>query len=386
MHSLKGKFTRIEGSFSQVRRMPRLGKIRLGVKVEKLGRNGSTQYPKETEYFVCPPEVQAIYGEKPTELDVMLPLDDPEIVFQQKLALYGSGAGLKCQGNGRIAERYNEQTKQWEERTCPCEFLRTETNPKGACTEQSHLMVLLPKVSLGGCYQITTRSFHSTVALNSALDYIRGLAGRIALLPLKLRRVPQETHHDGKKQIHYVMNLVLDANLQEIADLRANPAALLIPSQYQIEGPVDENPAVDPPDVQEVDAAEVAEMEEDEIDQLQAQLDAKLKGTGNGTKPSQEKAPAQTVPPSETPSTPGSAGPPPASGSPKHKGRPQPPNESEWLDWQSHFGSSGDLIALANDVKKIMKVETLNLTPAGRVKFLEIARIEGSKRGITVEG
>ena len=46
--------------------LPRIGKIRLGIK--KKHSNGR-EYPAATDYFVCPPEVQAIYGPEPKESD-----------------------------------------------------------------------------------------------------------------------------------------------------------------------------------------------------------------------------------------------------------------------------------------------------------------------------
>ena len=49
-------------------RAPRAGKIHLG---EKVTNAKGTTYPKATPYFVCPPEVQAVYGDKPTSLKVM---------------------------------------------------------------------------------------------------------------------------------------------------------------------------------------------------------------------------------------------------------------------------------------------------------------------------
>ena len=248
--NLRQPFTRIKEGYSQNRQLPRLGKIRLGIKVEKFrpNTNDSVQYPKETEHFVVPPEVEAVYGPTPTELDVMFPLDDPEVVFVQKLARYGASAGLKCHGDGEHAKELIEGTREWKDIPCPCPHRKTDKNPKGDCTEQSSLMVLLPKVAMGGCYQITSRSYHTTVSLNSALDYIRALAGRIALIPLKLRREARDTHHDGKKQTHYTLNLILDATLPQLQQLRTDPVGLLIPAQYQIEGPVDENPVDDDPD------------------------------------------------------------------------------------------------------------------------------------------
>lgn len=258
MQTVSNSFTRIKGPFSLTRRLPRLGKIRLGKKVQKLGAAGQPiEYPTETEFFVVPEEVAAIYGPTPTELDVLLPHEDPHVVFPQQYAMYGQNSGLKCHGDGQVARRRDAETGEWTERTCPCDFLKTALNPKGPCSERATLMVLLPRVSVAGCYQITTSSFHSTVAINSALDYIRGLAGRIAFVPLTLRRVKRETHFNQKKQTHYTLELVLAASLAEIKRLRSDPQSLMIPAQSLLEGPAEVPATEDPTEsVQAVGAGE----------------------------------------------------------------------------------------------------------------------------------
>lgn len=253
MSAFKSKFSRIENGFSTSRRIPRLGKIRLGIKAVSAG---GKEYPKETDYFVCPPEVQRIYGEKPDELDVMLMSEDPEIIFPQKLARYGSSRGLVCHGNGVEAERMNEQSKKWDACACPCEHKKSEENPKGDCTETAHLMVLLPKVNLGGCYQITTRSYNSAVDVNSGIEYIKALIGRTSMVPLKLKRQKIETHHDGKKQFHYTLSLTLDADIEGINKLREDTSRVLSTARFQLEGPVEENPASEPPDMIDVESVD----------------------------------------------------------------------------------------------------------------------------------
>lgn len=245
MSTFKGYFTRIKGNISTARRLPRLGKIRLGKK--QLSKNSGKEYPVDVSYFVVPPEVERVTGPEPTELDIMFPLDDEEIVFPQQLERYGGGRGLKCHGNGEQA-RERKENGEWVERTCPCPHLKSESNPKGECVPRGHLMVLLPRVSMGGVYQIDTSSFHSFVDSNSGIDYVRSQLGRIALVPLKLRRVPRETHNDGKKQVHHPMQIVLDANLDTVIALRQDSTRVLAHASYQIEGPVLEGPAADPPD------------------------------------------------------------------------------------------------------------------------------------------
>lgn len=371
MNAFKQTFTRIKEGYSETRRMPRLGKIRLGLKVEKTTAKGPVQYPKETDYFVCPPEVVEIYGEKPIELDVMLPHDDPEVVFVQKLARYGSTAGLKCHGNGQEALELNEQSRDWVARKCPCEKRKTDENPKGDCTEQSSLMVLLPKVSMGGCYQITTRSYNSTVTLNSALDYIRALAGRIALIPLKLRREPTETHHDGKKQTHYTLNLILDADYNTVRQLRNDHEAALIPARYQIEGPQDENPLDDPADVHEVEAEALADMNDKQIEDVRAKMKQ-----GKAEKPPQEKA-AKALPPTKTEPDPAGQKPEPSSISFE---------DADWRDLIGELGEDPESAQVMKKVKEQMGVKSaLTMDPARRPDFISRLREQAVKDGLRLK-
>lgn len=226
--------SRIKG-VSDVRRLPRLGKIRLGVKA--ISRTTGKEYPKETEWFVVPPEVEKIYGPAPTELDVMFPLNEVEAIFPQRYIWYGQSKGAKCIGDGEKANRVTDQGIQ--EIECPCEKLGKE------CQQRAHLMVLLPKVSLGGVYQIDLGSYHSIVDINSGLDYVQAMVGRFAMVPLKLKRVPKETHGSGRKETHYPLMLILEGDIGFINTLRESTNRILTSAKYLLPAPTIENPAMD---------------------------------------------------------------------------------------------------------------------------------------------
>jgi hypothetical protein len=236
------KYTTIHSGFSQDRKMPILDKIRLGRSIIKQRADGSqVEYPQETPFFVVPPDVAQIYGAEPTELDVMLPSENVSAVFPQSLAMFGSSMGLKCTGDLQTASRLNEDTGAWEPRACPCEFLKSTTNPKGACTERGTLLVILPKVSVGGCYQIATSSYHGVVAINSALDYIKAVVGRISMVPLKLRRT-EKTGYRGSKKTHYPLSLVLEATMAEVQHMRADTMRVLSAPPVRVDEPSMEAP------------------------------------------------------------------------------------------------------------------------------------------------
>lgn len=241
------RVTRIKG-LSESRRLPRLGKIRLGIKKKTAA---GKEYPAETDYFVCPDEVKDVYGEEPKELDIMFPVEDLDIVFPQAYEMYGSGKGMKCTGDGEVAWRVNEETGEMEERTCPCEFL---TGKKPKCSQRAHLSVLLPNVSVGGVYQIDTSSYNSIVDLNSSIEFARALIGRLAMVPLKLKREPRDTHHAGKKQVHHTMRIEFKGDVEFLNQLKRDSSAVLTGPQLTIAPPLHENPASGP--VDEFDAPE----------------------------------------------------------------------------------------------------------------------------------
>lgn len=244
MSNFRPNITRIKG-LSDRRRMPLLGKIRLGIK--KKSQKTGNEYPAETDYFVCPPEVQKVFGEQPKSLKIMFPLDDIDAIFPTAYTFYGQSRGVKCKGDGETAWCVNEQTKEMEERRCPCELLDA-----GKCKQVGRLLFMIPSVSVGGVYQITTSSYNSIVDVQSGLDFVRAMIGRFAFIELELKRIETITHHKEQRQTHYTMQLTLPDgfNAQMLADLRTDNERIHIQSQqYQLPAPVEENPEYDPPDI-----------------------------------------------------------------------------------------------------------------------------------------
>ncbi len=158
------QFNRIQG-LSQVRRLPRCGKIRLGIKVKKKTKDARCKhkaneicfycsYPKEVNYFVCPPEVQKVYGKEPKELDVMIPVEDETVSFPQALKYYKANR-LVCKGDlvnamRRVQDLTEDQKKELNgdipedknslvEISCPCPMLDEKK-----CSQVGNLMVILP--------------------------------------------------------------------------------------------------------------------------------------------------------------------------------------------------------------------------------------------------
>lgn len=247
---------------SSRRRLPRIGKIFLGIKIKKtcdkckgkkvinnkdcrkcLGE-GFIEYPKEVEYFVVDkqPEIVEYYGNKPTEILIMFPVDSNEVVFSQFYKRYGYGI-LRCIGDGNKGTCWDEEHGGLTEIDCPCEHLETD-----ACKPVAILQFLLLRpekdtfVPIGSAvYQISTSSKNSIIDVNSGLDYIRTVCGHADMIPLILRRaplvtqrvevVPKEKKFKLKKATHFTLQFAFDKmnliKLQRLALKKPSEALLL---------------------------------------------------------------------------------------------------------------------------------------------------------------
>jgi hypothetical protein len=240
---------------SEIRRLPRLGKIRLGIKKKTAA---GKEYPSEVDYFILDPqtpselenqkildEFTGLYGENPKSIKIMFPVANPEVYFPQFYKRYGSSASLKCKGDGIEASCGVDAFTEGLERIgtnelglprVKCSGKECLYYKKKECTEVGVLQILLPELPGAGVWQITTGSFHSIVNLNSCIDYIATVCGRAHMIPLTLERRAQEITYEGKKSKHYILHINMDFKL---ADLQR--FAMIEPTKMLLELPLPES-------------------------------------------------------------------------------------------------------------------------------------------------
>jgi hypothetical protein len=178
---------------SEVIRLPRLGKIRLGIRREN---DSGITYPVPTDYFVCPDEVKKVFGDQPRELRVMFPTEDEKQWSGQYLRCYSASRGLICRGDGEMAvarvdistgEIASKESIETELREITCNPAKCAYYEKVQCRRVMNLQFLLPDCLGFGVYQLDTSSFFSIVNVNSCLELIRGVCGRLSMIPLSLK-------------------------------------------------------------------------------------------------------------------------------------------------------------------------------------------------------
>jgi hypothetical protein len=222
---------------TEVVRLPRLGKIRLGIKKENAS---GVSYPFQTEYFVCPEEVRKVFGEKPRELRIMFPTDDQTQWASQYLRCYSASRGLVCRGDGetavakidvRTGEIASKESAETEMKEITCNPAKCAYYQKAQCRRVMNLQFLLPDCLGFGVYQLDTSSFFSIVNVNSSLELIRGTCGRLSMLPLSLKLIGQEVQPEGKKKTVRVLSMTAPYSLAEIQRYAQIPPgqALLLP-------------------------------------------------------------------------------------------------------------------------------------------------------------
>jgi len=247
---------------SEVIRLPRLGKVRLGVKKEN---EAGVSYPVPTDHFVCPDEVKKVFGDQPKELRIMFPTEDEKQWSSQFLRCYSASRGLICRGDGEMAvarvdvrtgEIASREALETELRDITCNPTRCAYYEKVQCRRVMNLQFLLPDCPGFGVYQLDTGSFFSIVNVNSCLELIRGVCGRLSMIPLSLKLADKEVQVEGKTKTVRVLNLTAPYSLIEIQKYAQLPPGrvLLLPAPDS-EAPDDLFPGETPRPVEPVSRA-----------------------------------------------------------------------------------------------------------------------------------
>lgn len=227
----------IEG-FTDSLRPERLGKIRLGIKVPSQNAP-NILYPRATNYFVLPPELIPIYGEKPTEIHpIWLPSDNPDDFIRHHYEYWTQSLSLLCQGNGREATAKmdtqtgafaDKDTKEWVRKKMSCPGEECAYYKAKQCRAMMHFDFLLPEVPGIGVWTLTTTSWNSARNIMSAVKQLQSLVrmvkdGHIAGVPITLKLAPQDAQPPGgKKKTIFVVHLVIPLKLGEVVRLAQTP-------------------------------------------------------------------------------------------------------------------------------------------------------------------
>ena len=251
---------------TDVTRLPRLGKIRLGEKT--VSERSGKEYPAALDHFNFRdvPEVAAVYapnGEPCRELfPVLLPDNDENVFFPTcRVAYRASGWWCRCsdgetatrffspndaQGRAYLAEKGQQSIGEGQNYEIPCMGEECPYTKNDECSPLGRLFFILPTVPRFGVYEIATGSFNSIVNVTNFTRSMRNMAGTLSGLPFALLLKPLEVQPDGKKKTVYVLELQYRGSyaglVKRAAQLQASggrPLGLLQPTTFEDSVPDD---------------------------------------------------------------------------------------------------------------------------------------------------
>lgn len=163
----------------------------------------------------------------------MFPPAAPELFFAQWYKRYGVSTLVKCKGDGEIAtstpdfakglEKIGEDERGFIQVKCLGPECPYQKGDKPQCSRMASLQIILPDLVGMGVWQINTGSYNSIVNMNSAIDWLRGLCGRYAMIPITLMRVETDIQYEGRKTKHYILQV--DQQSFSIGDIQKFVAA-----------------------------------------------------------------------------------------------------------------------------------------------------------------
>ena len=233
---------------TEQRRMPRQGKIHLGIMVENANH---VKYPKAVDYFVLPQgeaigaeyygELVAAFGEQPRELRIVFPLEDEDKIASQYYRSYSKSRGLICKGDGEVCTRMvdkntgnlaDRDTQEAVMKEMPCAGRECVDYQARACQEVMNLQFMLPEISGLGVWQIDTGSINSIRNINSNLELLRTIYGRVSMIPLLLsmeqRTVTPPDDPKRRTKTVWVLNIKhTDSLMQAAINAQRKPMALV---------------------------------------------------------------------------------------------------------------------------------------------------------------
>lgn len=197
----------IRGMSDRRATFPQIGVIRKGAAKTEKNRPGA-----DLEYFrvvfdegelIANQRFHELYGDEPTEINVMLPFDDIDQVWEAWRESYNASALIhRCDGEyveyainsatGEVLVRNGIMMSAVPGRPDLHLGDRVPCNGKAECKPTGRLTVVVPELRRAATLMVLTTSIHDIVNISGQLEALKSLnSGRLAGLPLVLRRRPK---------------------------------------------------------------------------------------------------------------------------------------------------------------------------------------------------
>lgn len=238
---------------------PEIGSIRKGDRKEKKTRPNGSEYEtvgKDLQYFRVEFDEQEaeaktkfmqVYGARAAELNVFLPFDDIERMWNPYYEAYVAG-GLVYRSDGRyVTYEINPATgakvvvngePAKPHRPNPVGVYGSKNEPINA-KATGRLKVIIPELARAAYLVVHTTSVHDIINLSDQLAALKAInSGRLAGIPLKLRRRPKQistpSGEGGKRARRVKWLLSVEADPEWVAKMLTSVTNAALPAGYEI--------------------------------------------------------------------------------------------------------------------------------------------------------
>lgn len=278
----------IKGLTDRQAAFPEIGRIRKGAPKTEEGYVGKDLSHFRVEFDEKEKEAtivfRSVYGDKPTELNILLPFNSVEENFEAWREAYVAGGLVhRCDGENVIYEidpDTGEQTVVNGQPERKCDRSRN-------CKPVGRLKILIPELQRLAFLTVLTSSFHDIMNISRQLQAILQINGKLAGVPLKLRRRPMlistPSGPDGKRarRLKSLLSIEADPEWVRMKLIEMKNAAL--PGNGFDE---DEYPQLEAPEVIDLDESDFSEEEDDYFpDDFPPQNEKVQKINTNGKRP-----------------------------------------------------------------------------------------------------
>ena len=283
----------IRGMTDRASQFPEIGSIRKGAK-----KAGNAPGP-DLKYFrveidesqaQTARDFRAAYGAAPTELNIFLPFDDVERNFDTWLEAYTAGALVYRSDGESVLYELDPQTGErkvvngnprTQHRENPIGYYANKQGRQEPINAKAtgRLKVIIPELGRLAFLTVHTTSTHDVINLSRQLQALLDIHGKLAGVPLKLRRRPVKVSTptpDGKRARREKWLLSVEADPEWVRAKLADMKRLALPESdgtLALPAPVVDNvPTHTPPAfTSAVDDDDDDEVTEGDIDSTEAE-------------------------------------------------------------------------------------------------------------------
>lgn len=300
----------IKGLTDRHATFPEIGSIRKGRKETRTKNGKEYEVPVDLKYFRIELDAQetkaaeiikSVYKDEPTELNILFPFDDIDRNFECWLEGYVGGTMVYRSDGERILFEMDPATgerlvvngtPEKPHRQNPIGFYTSSSNKKEPINFKptGRMKVIIPELARLCYLTVHTTSVHDVINLTAQLRALQAIHGRLAGIPLKLRRRPLKistpSGENGKRARREKWLLSVEADPEwvaaKIAEMKR--AALPAPEISALLPPAPATPEATP------GVATAGPAWSDEFDDEDEIPEGEI--TGGDAKPAQNSAPA----------------------------------------------------------------------------------------------